>query len=680
MSCEDYENVTPGQILRKAESGRLDTSNIMGFIEWLSSVTKTNFSSYFDLWNFSVEQLERFWALWWIYNDQQFASTQLGRAALSSDSFDPKLVLADRKIQGASWFSGATLNYTARALIGASDQIALVALSETKRETFTYRELFLKVTALATKLSDLGVKKGDGVVGYVTNGPASVIGFLASAAIGAVWSSCSLDFSTEAVVNRFKQLRPKVLICSTSYQYAGKRISRIAELETLELELESLIMVLVDDDTDPTLVSRRVPRVLFDSWSTANNDYEPFIFEEVDFMDPLWVLFSSGTTGTPKAIVQSHGGIYLEHLKVLSLHLDLRPRDVFFWYTTTGWMMWNLLVSGLLIQATIVLVDGSPVFPDPLRLFEVVESENVTYFGTSAPFVNQVIKSGTAPGDKFKFQHLKAIGSTGAPLSQEGFSWLVNCVSSDIYVESVSGGTDLCTAFLLSSPFNDTLAGYLNVPALGADIKVYDNYGNPVTGTLGELVICQPMPSMPVHFLNDPDNKRLHEAYFSYYPDVWRHGDWITFEPDKGYVIYGRSDATLNRSGIRMGTAEFYQVVESIDGVLDSLVIDTSYAGSDGILILFVTLSHGRVLDDELINTIQNAISLRLSRRYLPNQIIQVKEIPRTLNGKKTEVPVRRIFLGQDRTRVVSTDSLVNPSSIDEFCEIFRAWSTKVST
>lgn len=667
MPAREFESVTEGQILHEVDPVCAAASNLTGFMNWLRETALLDFDSYESLWGFSISQVERFWALWWSYYDSKFSETDLGKRTIANNNFDPTEVLSDRDVFGPNWFVGKKLNYARYALSADSSKIAVIAINELGRQTMTYGELSARVAALAYKLSESGVSKGDGVVGYVSNGVAAVVGFLATVSLGAIWSSCSLEFGVSAVVDRFSQLKPKTLICDSTYSYNGKIISRIDEIEDIVKSIPSLMTLVLSDVGRKPIQLGSVDCVSFADWSEPISGLEKPSYVDVDFMDPLWVLYSSGTTGLPKAIIHSHGGIVLEHTKVLSLHCDIKQDDVFAWYTTTGWMMWNFLVSGLLLGATVVLVDGSPSYPGLLRLFQIVEAESVAYFGASAPFIEAAMKADVVPNKIGTFPKLRTIGSTGAPLSPRAFSWLFDNVSSNLNVESVSGGTDLCTAFLLSTPMHPTRAGELNVAALGADVCAYDDDGKVILDEVGELVIRSPMPSMPVAFLNDPGRERLFEAYFGTFLGVWRHGDWIKKKTGSGFVIYGRSDSTLNRGGIRMGTAEFYRVVEQIPGIVDSMIIDTSRLGSSGELVLFVVLDNPSKFSEKLMLEINATIKSGLSPRHVPNHIFAVSGIPRTLNGKKMEVPIRRIFLGENRDDILSAGSMQNPSLVDEF-------------
>ena len=660
--------IAEGDLLAPVKAEVADSSVLTDFARWLEGVTGLSFPDYASLHRFSVEELERFWALWWVYFDPDFATNPIGAAAMAGQDFDPRAVLSSRSMPGARWFEGVELNYARYALRAQGAEPAVVAISETGREELSHAELYHRVAAMARFLRDTGVVKGDRVACYAPNGELALVGFLACASLGAIWSSCSPDFGAGAVVDRFRQITPKVLLAVRSYDYNGRHFERAGDLSEIVASLEGLrALVLEGPGGDPAPLPAGVRVAEYGGIVSAAPLDLPIPFVDVEFSHPLWILYSSGTTGPPKAIVQSQGGILLEHTRVLMAHSDIRPGDRFLWYTTTGWMMWNFLVSGLIAGATLVLVDGAVGYPDLYRLFRIVAEERVTYFGTSAPFLNACEKAAIVPKDHFSFPELRTIGSTGAPLSPEGFLWTFENVSSSIQLASASGGTDVCTAFLASSPWHDTRAGELSCATLGVDATAFDEEGREIIDQVGELVIREPMPSMPVFFWNDPDGAKLRDAYFSVYPGVWRHGDWIKMKPSGACVIYGRSDSTLNRGGVRMGTSEFYAVVESFAEVADSMVVDTSHLGREGELVLLLVMADGNELTPELRDRINATIRGRLSPRHVPDRILAVAEIPRTINGKKMEVPIRRVLLGEAPEKVMSRGSMANPTAVDEY-------------
>jgi acetoacetyl-CoA synthetase len=567
---------------------------------------------------------------------------------------------------GADWFPGSSLNYAEHALRhGGDDDLAVIFHREDGvASSLTFGALRSRVAAFRAALASLGVSQGDRVVALVPNAPEALIAFLAAASLGATWSSCSPDFGARAVADRFTQIEPAVFVAVSGYVYNGRSFDCRPVVEEIRSQLPGLRATILVDYLDN---GSSLPDTLSFAELVASNEGASLEFTPVPFGHPLWVLYSSGTTGLPKGIVQGHGGIVLEHLKMLGLHSDLGPGDRFFWFTTTGWMMWNYLVGGLMVGTTIVLYDGSPAFPSLNALWQLAEQHRVTYFGTSAPYVQSCLKDGLDPSSRYDLTGLRVVGSTGAPLTPEGFRWIASAVGKDVQIASVSGGTDLCTAFVAASPDRPVWLGELSCRALGAAVFAFDEAGNTLDDAVGELVITRPMPSMPVFFWGDEDGSRLRDAYFDTYPGIWRHGDWIRITPRGSAVIYGRSDSTLNRGGVRMGTSEFYRVVESVPGVVDSLVIDTSGV-SEGELLCFVVLDGVTLADVEPV--LRKELRSSLSPRHVPNRFVAVAEIPRTLNGKKCEVPVKKILAGVDPDRAVSRGALRNPESLQPFLEL----------
>jgi len=518
----------------------------------------------------------------------------------------------------------------------------------------------------------MGVRRGDRGVAYMPNIPETIVAFLATASIGAVWSSCPPEFGIRSVVDRFRQIEPRVLFAVDGYRYNGKAEPRLEAVAEIRRQLPTLEATVLVPYLNPAPAADRPRGAMM--WGDLFNqaDAPALAFEPVPFDHPLWVLYSSGTTGLPKAIIHGHGGVLLEMLKVLSLHLDLRAEDRLFWYTTTGWMMWNFIISGLLLGTTVVLYDGSPGHPDMHALWRLAEETGMTCFGTSAPYILSCMKAGITPRTECDLRRLRYLGSTGAPLPPEGFRWVYDHVKQDLLLGSISGGTDVCTAFILSCPILPVYAGEIQCRGLGAKVEAFDEQGRAVIGEVGELVITEPMPSMPVGFWNDPDGRRYRESYFEVYPGVWRHGDWITITPRGSCVVYGRSDSTLNRGGVRMGSSEFYRVVDEMPEVVDSLVVDTGELGREGQLLLFVVLKEGVQLDDTLKARIRGKLRQDLSPRHVPNEIFAIAEVPRTLNGKKLEVPVKRILNGTSPEKAVSADAMVNPQALRFFVNLAR--------
>jgi acetoacetyl-CoA synthetase len=541
----------------------------------------------------------------------------------------------------------------------------------------TYAELARRTAAVAAALKGMGIKRGDHVVSYMPNTPKTLVAFLAAASLGAIWSSCSPEFGIRSVVDRFQQIEPRILFAVDGYRYGGKphdRIEAVAEVQRQLATLEATVLVpnLSDDPPSGGLTNVRRWQDLLRSPGVSAIRFEP-----VPFDHPLWILYSSGTTGLPKAIVQGHGGILLEHLKALSLHLDLTPEDRFFWFTTTGWAMWNIVIGGLLLGTTVVLYDGSPGYPDIGALWRFAEESGMTYFGTSAPYILSCMKAGISPGREVNLAKLRALGSTGAPLPPEGFHWVYQHVKRDLLLGSISGGTDPCTAFVLSCPLLPVAAGEIQCRGLGVKVEAFDRQGRSAIDEVGELVITEPLPSMPLFFWNDPDARRYMASYFETYPGVWRHGDWLKITPRGSCVIYGRSDSTLNRGGVRMGTSEFYRVIEEVPEVLDSLVVDTGELGREGRLLLFVVLRAGEELNDALRARITQKLRHELSPRHVPDAMYAIGEVPRTLNGKKLEVPVKRILAGVPPETAASRDAMANPESLRPFVELARALAQK---
>ena len=644
-----------GTLLWEPSEELKENANISRYIRWLEDEKGLSFSDYGELWEWSVTELEEFWASIW-----EFFEVKASRPY--------ERVLSQREMPGANWFEGAELNYAEHAFRNARpDEPAVLYQSELRPlDQMTWREIQEKVAALAAGLKGLGVGRGDRVVAFLPNMPEALIGFLACASIGAIWSSCSPDFGLGAVVDRFAQIEPKVLFAVDGYRYGGKDYDRIEVVTCLQEEIPTLektvILPYLKEEPDTS----DLENVVYWDEMLSRNEGAELQFEQVPFDHPLWVLYSSGTTGLPKAIVHGHGGILLEHLKKIILHVDLDTEDRFFWFTTTGWMMWNFLVSGLLAGSTILLYDGSPGYPDMNILWEFAQETGMTCFGTSAGYITSCMDAGIEPGRDFDLSALKSVGSTGSPLPPEGFEWVYEHVKEDLWLFSTSGGTDLCTAFVGGCPLLPVRVGELQCRSLGARVEAFDEEGNSLVGEVGELVIAEPMPSMPLYLWGDENGERFRDSYFDVYPGVWRHGDWIKIKPNGSAVIYGRSDAVINRGGVRMGTAEIYRAVDKVGEVQDSLVIDTQKDGED-YMPLFVVLKEGVQLDDDLVRKIKKSIRETTSPRHVPDEVLTIPEVPRTLNGKKVEVPVKKILSGTPPEEAVSKDSLSNPNSLDFF-------------
>jgi len=622
----------------------VESSTMTRYMRWLDR----GFTTYDELWRFSVEDLDAFWASIWEFFEVDATYDR---------------VLGERGMPGAEWFTGAQLNYAERAFRGKHDDaLAIVHASESREQAeLTWGELREQVARIAAGLRALGVGPGDRVAAYMPNIPEAIAGFLATASLGAVWSSCSPDFGARSVVDRFAQIEPKVLLAVDGYRYNGRDFDRAEVVAGIHGEVGGTLVRFGYLDGSGWE----------DGFLTGSPPTQP-AFEQVPFDHPLWILYSSGTTGLPKAIVQGQGGILIEHLKKHHLHINAQAGDRVFWFTTTGWMMWNFLVSVLLTDAAVVLYDGSPGHPDMGVLWDLAEAAEVTTFGTSASYIASCMKAGVEPGEGRDLSKLKAVGSTGSPLSPEGFRWVYEHVGRDTWLFSTSGGTDLCTAFVGGCPLVPVYEGELQARALGAAIEAWSPEGEPLIGEVGELVVTEPMPSMPLYLWNDPDGERYHESYFDMFPGVWRHGDWIEITERGTAIISGRSDSTINRGGIRMGTAEIYRAVLALDEVTDALVVDVAQEGTENFMPLFVVLRDGAELTEELAKAIKARIREDCSPRHVPNEIVTVEEVPRTLSGKVLELPVKRILQGTPPEQAASRDSLANPKALDFFSDYAR--------
>jgi acetoacetyl-CoA synthetase len=642
--------MAPPRVLWSPPEDARARTRVGHYLDWLATERGRRFDDYEALWHWSVEDLEGFWGSLALYFDVQFDAP-------------PQRVLDSLHMPGANWFPGARVNWARHALrlAGRADKdVVLIARSETRSEQrLTAGELRDAVGRVRVGLLNLGIGPGDRVAAYLPNVPEAVIALLATASIGAIWSSCAPEFGTRSVIDRFGQIEPAVLLTIDGYRYAGKDVDRWHEVAAIRAALPSLKATVFVPYLAPDAA---IPDAM--SWKELAAEPGALAFEPVPFDHPLYVLFSSGTTGLPKPIVHGHGGILMEHLKIHALHHDLGPADRFFWFTTTGWMMWNYLVSGLLVDSTIVLYDGSPANPDLMSLWRLAANTVTTCFGTSAPFLMACHKAGLRPGREVDLSHLRSIGSTGSPLPADGFRYVYEAIGADLQLASVSGGTDVCTAFVGASPLVPVWEGEISCRHLGCRIEAFDPEGHPLVGEQGELVITAPMPSMPIGLWNDPDGSRYQAAYFADFPGVWRHGDWITITERGSCVISGRSDATLNRGGVRIGTAEFYAVVEGFPEIADSLVVHLEEGDQ---LILFVALQLGIELDDALRSRLISELRASLSPRHGPDQILAVPSIPRTLSGKKLEVPVKRILSGTSPDEAASRGSLTDPTSLDAF-------------
>ncbi|MBI2784429.1 MAG: acetoacetate--CoA ligase [Gammaproteobacteria bacterium] len=629
-------------------------TNMTAYMNWLADTRGLKFADYAALQRWSVAHLEAFWQSIWDYYRIQ-STTPVAR------------VLSSRAMPGAQWFAGASLNFAEHIFRGrGDDRPALLAADERHdlRE-LSWAELEARVASVAGYLRGLGVVPGDRVVAYLPNIPEALIAFLAASAIGAVWSSCSPDFGTNSVVDRFQQIAPKVLIAVDGYGYNGKTIDRVAELGQLQAALPSLERILLIDHRGG---AGRCGLAAVDAWDQVlAKSVGPLHFESLPFDHPLWVLYSSGTTGIPKAITHSHGGVLLEQLKHLGLHCDVKPGDRFFWYSTTGWVMWNIGLSVLLLGAVPVIYDGNPAYPDQSRLWSMAERARLTHFGTGAAYLIACMKAGLKPGSNFDLKSLRVMGSTGSPLPEEAFEWVYHSVKPDLWLLSMSGGTDIASAFVGGCPLLRVHAGEIQCALLGVDVRALDEAGNTLVGEVGEMVVMEPMPSMPIYFWNDADDRRYRESYFEDYPGRWRHGDWMRVSAQGTIQILGRSDSTLNRGGVRIGTSEVYRGVELVDAVADSLAVSIELPGGGHYLPLFVQLKPGFELNADIKTAINQSLRANFSPRHVPDAIFQIDEVPYTLTGKKMETPVKKILMGVAVEKAANRDAMKNPASLDYF-------------
>lgn len=654
------KEVEEGTLLWEPTEERIQDAGMTKYMDWLRAEKQLDFGSQTDIWNWSVKEIEAFWETVWEYGN-----------VIAHKPYDN--VLANRKMPGAKWFEGATLNYAEQVFQhDQGDKQAIISKMESGAPVeMSWTELRTKTANVAHYLRSLGVEQGDRVVAYMPNGAETVIAFLACASIGAIWSVCSPDFGISSVLERFKQIEPKVLIAADGYYYNGKTFDRIASVASLQENLPTVEKTILYPFISSETMGLNQQTV---RWEEASEGNHTLVFEALPFDHPLWVLFSSGTTGLPKPIVQGHGGIVLEHLKILQIEQGIREEDVYFWYTSTGWMMWNMLIGGLLTGCTIVLYDGSPGYPNLEAMWDLADELDMTFFGTSAAYISNCMNNGLSPKHSHRLPRLETISSTGSPLTIDAFSWIYEQVKEDIWLVSTSGGTDVCTAFVGGSSLLPVRAGEIQTRSLGASIHAFDENGEPLINEVGELVLTEPMPSMPLFFWGDKENARYLDSYFDMFQGVWRHGDWIKIDEKGSCVIYGRSDSTINRQGVRLGTSEIYRVIDAHEAVMDSLVIDLEHLGRNSFLALFVVLQEGVILDDALKAALKAAVKKEVSPRFQPNEVYEVKQIPKTISGKKMEVPIRKILLGFDPEKVVNKGSMGNPESLDYFMQLAKEW------
>jgi acetoacetyl-CoA synthetase len=651
--------VKEGDLLWTPGAARIRDANVTAFMDWLRAERGVDCADYPALWRWSVQDVAAFWEALWCY------------AGIESPT-PYRAVLENPVMPGARWFPGARVNFAEQLLRRARPgETALHYLSELAGlQGMSWDELGRQVRCVATQLRELGVRPGDRVVSYLPNAPQAAVAMLATAAVGGIWSSCSPDFGVKSVLDRFAQIRPKVMFAVDGYRYGGKDFDRRPEVLEIAAglpELETLVYLPYLDRTDPGIRLPGVRTLLWDQLVPPGRDVADFRFEATPFEHPLWIVYSSGTTGLPKPIVHGHGGITLEMFKLAHFHFDLKPGGVMFFFSTTGWVMWNIVVASLLSGAAAVLYDGNPAHPDPDVLWRMAADTGTTFFGASPTYVSLMQKNGVHPREKYDLSRIAGILLGGSPVTPESMVWCYENINPDLWLTSQSGGTDVSSGFVGASPTLPVYAGEIQTRMLGVDVQAYDDAGEPVVDQVGELVVVQPLPSMPLCFWNDPGDRRYRESYFEVYPGKWRHGDYLKINARGGCYIYGRSDSTLNRYGVRIGTAEIYRSVEAVEGVDDSLIVCLDLSGGRFFMPLFVKLKAGHVLDEAMQARICDRLRHEYSPRHVPDRIYPVELIPLTLTGKKMEVPVRKLLLGMAPEKAANRDSMAVPAALDYF-------------
>jgi acetoacetyl-CoA synthetase len=640
------------KLLWKPTEQEIKQSNMYRFMTYINETYQQNFEEYGALYDWSVENIADFWAAFWDFAD-----------IIHSKPYD-EIIDDVTKMPGAKWFTGARLNFAENLLRYRDDRVALIFKGENQPSIqMTYVQLYDEVARLAKSLKELGVQPGDRVVGFMPNMPESIIAMLAATSMGATWSSCSPDFGIKGVLDRFGQIQPRVLFTANGYSFKGKKLDSVERIANILKELPSIEKVVVVPYTEQQAdISTINNAVHYQDFRSSESGLE-IEFEQLPFGHPLYIMYSSGTTGLPKCMVQSAGGILVHQLKEHILHTDLKRDDTLFYFTTCGWMMWNWLTCALGVGATLVLFDGNPFHPHPGALWEMAQDEKITVFGTSAGYIAALMNAGVKPAKTYDLTPLRAVLSTGSPLSIEGFEFIYAEVKTDLQLASISGGTDLNGCFALGNPMLPVYAGELQCRGLAMDVRAFDELGNELIDEQGELVCCKPFPSMPIYFWDDPDGSKYHSAYFDVYPNIWRHGDFVTVTRRGGVVMLGRSDATLNPGGVRIGTAEIYRQLEQMPEIADSVVVGQDW-NNDVRVILFVKLAEGVDLTDDLKDKIKQTIRVNASPRHVPAKIVCVPDIPYTLNMKKVELAVKKVIQGQE---VLNKDALSNPQALDYY-------------